>query len=156
MIETLVYILIAHVVGIAVGYRIGRAEGVDNAMKAARAEIAKMQGERLKRSEARLKEAVDRMDHFTYPQGDLKYPADPKGETWPEEKDPKHPDEICPHCGANSAEVVFAPIYKWKDDMSGLSGEIQCIGCGQTFTPSTRTNNLRVEDGADSPDGGFY
>ena len=61
----MIYALIAYVVGvlvgILVGYSIGRRRGIDGAMKAARAEIATMQGERLQRAEARLKEALERV-----------------------------------------------------------------------------------------------
>ncbi len=57
----MIYILIAYAVGIAVGYGIGRNRGVDDAMKAARKEIATMQGERLQQAEKRLQESLKRL-----------------------------------------------------------------------------------------------
>lgn len=81
MIEALIYILIAYVVGIAVGHGIGRRRGIQVAEQAARKEIAKMQAERLQRSEARLQESLDgiKVEKFVYPRG-LKYPENPKGD----------------------------------------------------------------------------
>lgn len=61
----MIYGLIAYGVGIAVGiligFHIGRRRGIDDAVKAARKEIATMQGERLQRSDKRLQASLDRI-----------------------------------------------------------------------------------------------